>query len=337
VDSTLTTASTLLAAIKYAEATGNISEACRLFHISRATFYKWLGRYQTLGEEGLYPTTPDHSRFPGKIPESVVEAVKTCSIEHPSLGCFKLAMMLKESGIELSNVSVQRILCAASIGSRHDRWLFLEDQIRKGALVPSDEQRQFIVSMNPRFAAYDTGLRRPGQNVILGVVRTHHRFHREIGYWYVLIDAYSGIVQAHISSLLDLDLIGTPLIQYFIPILKSFQAPIETISIYSINVTIDETEYDTYFSPAKEQLPPYKVLVEQKNPFISFYISRIERALHEHLSRKYWEYYTLTIDALLEAICDRISLDERCHGFPTYNQTGAEILKLHLSQTSSSK
>jgi transposase-like protein len=35
------------------EVTGNVSATCRYYGISRQCFYKWLRRYEELGEEGL--------------------------------------------------------------------------------------------------------------------------------------------------------------------------------------------------------------------------------------------------------------------------------------------
>ena len=35
------------------EVTGNVSATCRYYGISRPTFYKWLHRYEELGEAGL--------------------------------------------------------------------------------------------------------------------------------------------------------------------------------------------------------------------------------------------------------------------------------------------
>ena len=43
-----------LAIIRHAqEVTGNVAATCRYYGISRQCFYKWLRRYEELGEEGL--------------------------------------------------------------------------------------------------------------------------------------------------------------------------------------------------------------------------------------------------------------------------------------------
>jgi transposase-like protein len=43
-----------LAVLRHAEeVTGNVAATCRYYGISRQTFYKWLRRYEELGEAGL--------------------------------------------------------------------------------------------------------------------------------------------------------------------------------------------------------------------------------------------------------------------------------------------
>jgi transposase-like protein len=43
-----------LAVLRHAaEVTGNVAATCRYYGISRPTFYKWLRRYEELGEDGL--------------------------------------------------------------------------------------------------------------------------------------------------------------------------------------------------------------------------------------------------------------------------------------------
>ena len=43
-----------LAVVRHAaEVTGNVSATCRYFGISRPTFYKWLNRFDEVGEDGL--------------------------------------------------------------------------------------------------------------------------------------------------------------------------------------------------------------------------------------------------------------------------------------------
>lgn len=54
-----------LAVIRHVEeVSGNVAQTCRYYGITRTTFYRWLRRYQELGEAGL----ADRSRRPHHCP-----------------------------------------------------------------------------------------------------------------------------------------------------------------------------------------------------------------------------------------------------------------------------
>ena len=54
------------------EVTGDVSATCRYYDISRPTFYKWLHRYEELGEEGLRDRSSAPLRCPNATPSEVV-------------------------------------------------------------------------------------------------------------------------------------------------------------------------------------------------------------------------------------------------------------------------
>ncbi len=79
-----------------------MSEACRLFGVSRKTGYKWMERYKTYGLSGL----EDQSRAPKTIPwavdEETAELVVQVRRRHPSWGPRKIldALVLREPARE---------------------------------------------------------------------------------------------------------------------------------------------------------------------------------------------------------------------------------------------
>jgi transposase-like protein len=59
-----------LARIRHAqEVTGNVAQTCRYYGISRQAYYRWLRRYEDLGEDGL--------RDGSSVPLSFPHATKT--------------------------------------------------------------------------------------------------------------------------------------------------------------------------------------------------------------------------------------------------------------------
>ncbi len=54
------------------EVTGNVAATCRYYRISRPTFYKWLHRYEELGEDGLRDGSSRPLNSPGATKAEVV-------------------------------------------------------------------------------------------------------------------------------------------------------------------------------------------------------------------------------------------------------------------------
>ena len=72
-----------LAMIRHAqEVTGNVAQTCRYYGISRPCFYKWLHRYEELGEEGLR----DGSSRPLNSPAATVPS--TANVNAGNYGTF---------------------------------------------------------------------------------------------------------------------------------------------------------------------------------------------------------------------------------------------------------
>jgi transposase-like protein len=65
-----------LAILRHAEeVTGDVSATCRYYGISRPTFYKWLHRFEELGEEGLGDRSSAPHRCPTATPTEIVGKV----------------------------------------------------------------------------------------------------------------------------------------------------------------------------------------------------------------------------------------------------------------------
>jgi transposase InsO family protein len=119
-----------LAVLRHAaEVTGNVSQTCRYYGISRPTFYKWVERYEELGEEGLR----DRSSRPHYCPhETCAEVVGKIVYlrQHYHFGPLKIAMYLKRyHDLEIGQSGIWRILKRLDMNrlpasqryKRHDR------------------------------------------------------------------------------------------------------------------------------------------------------------------------------------------------------------------------
>jgi transposase InsO family protein len=89
----------------------NVSLTCRHFGMSRQTFYRWKARYNPLNLRSL----EDRSRRPKRIRRptagpALVEAVIAMRRRWPRTGKYKLVVLLRREGIEVSASMVGRIL-----------------------------------------------------------------------------------------------------------------------------------------------------------------------------------------------------------------------------------
>lgn len=152
-----------LSVLELAQALGNVSEACRRRGMTRTQFYEYKRRFQTHGIEGLKDLPPIPKSHPMSTPAQVVQRIVELALAHPSYGCNRLQALLLAEGRRLSAVTIQKILQDHALGSRHERWLALEQRSAQQALELSAEQIAFIERHNPCFRERHVESSRPGE------------------------------------------------------------------------------------------------------------------------------------------------------------------------------
>lgn len=78
----------------------SFTQLCERFEVSRATGYKWLGRYRALGVEGLVDRRRVPLSSPNRTPAVVEELVVGLRLKHPAWGGRKIHHRLKALGHE---------------------------------------------------------------------------------------------------------------------------------------------------------------------------------------------------------------------------------------------
>jgi transposase InsO family protein len=153
-----------LRVLELAERLQNVAEACRNSGMARNSFYEWKRRYQTHGFEGLKDLPPVHKSHPLATPQHVRDAVLELSRSNPAWGSKRLSAELLKEGMTLSNFTVQAILNKAGLGSRHQRFLHLEDDLLKGVELPLEQVRR-LERLNPCLRERHVESSRPGELV----------------------------------------------------------------------------------------------------------------------------------------------------------------------------
>ena len=95
----------------------NFRELCRRFTISPTTGYKWLGRYDAAGREGLNDRSRRPHATPGRTPPAMEARIIALRDRHPAWGARKLARRLSDLG----ESGIPSLSTITEILRRHDR------------------------------------------------------------------------------------------------------------------------------------------------------------------------------------------------------------------------
>ena len=110
-----------MAVLDYAERVGNVTEACRVFGISRTRYYEWKGVAERYGLDALMPKERRAPQMPSATPTHVVERLLTLAVLEPAIGCRQYADRLGDQGFVIAKSTVQKHLVAHGLGTRAQR------------------------------------------------------------------------------------------------------------------------------------------------------------------------------------------------------------------------
>jgi transposase InsO family protein len=110
-----------IAVLDHAQRTGNVTEACRVFGISRTRYYEWKNVADRYGLEALMPRARRKPQMPEATPTHVIETLLTLAVTQPTIGCRQYADRLFHQGFSISKSTVQKHLVAHGLGKRAQR------------------------------------------------------------------------------------------------------------------------------------------------------------------------------------------------------------------------
>jgi transposase InsO family protein len=149
--------------LELAERLGNVTEACRRGGIDRTSFSDWKRRFQLHGLDGLKDLPPIARSHPRTTPPEVVARIEELALLHPAYGCNRVEALLALEGKPVSAITVQKILNAKGLGTRHERWLALEGKNAEQVIELTAEPAAFLERLNPCFKERHVASERPGQ------------------------------------------------------------------------------------------------------------------------------------------------------------------------------
>lgn len=107
--------------LDHARQSGNVSATCRLFGVSRKSFYAWRNTAREYGLDALMPKDRRPPQMPGATPGWVINDLLTLTVIEPTIGCRQYADRLADRGYEVSKTTVQNLLVRYGLGRRHQR------------------------------------------------------------------------------------------------------------------------------------------------------------------------------------------------------------------------
>lgn len=117
-----------VAALAHAKKTRNVAETCRVFGISRKTYYEWRKLADHYGLEALMPKDRRRPALPNETPYHVAPELLSLAVIEPTLGARQYADRLCDRGLQISRSTVQRHLHKAGLGHK-------QQQIAKAAAI----------------------------------------------------------------------------------------------------------------------------------------------------------------------------------------------------------
>lgn len=103
--------------INYAAEIGNVTEACRVFGVSRKTYYEWLKKAEQYGLSALLPRDRRKPHQPNQMSPEEVSVILAEAVARPTLGPKGLLRHLHERGIHRSASGVAKVLRRHRLGT----------------------------------------------------------------------------------------------------------------------------------------------------------------------------------------------------------------------------
>ena len=107
--------------IQHAAKIGNVAEACRVFGISRKTYYEWINKAEQYGLSALLPKERRKPHQPNAMSSEEVAVILSEAIARPTLGPKSLLRHLKARGVDRSASGVAKVLGRHNLGTVKQR------------------------------------------------------------------------------------------------------------------------------------------------------------------------------------------------------------------------
>ena len=107
--------------IEYAAKIGNVAETCRVFGVSRNTYYEWIKKAEQYGLSALLPKDRRTPHQPNAMTSEEAAVILSEAIARPTLGPKSLLRHLQARGVDRSASGVAKVLACHHLGTARER------------------------------------------------------------------------------------------------------------------------------------------------------------------------------------------------------------------------
>lgn len=107
--------------IEYAAKIDNVAEACRVFGVSRKSYYAWIKKAEQYGLSALLPRERRKPHQPNAMSSEEVAIILSEAITRPTLGPKSLLRHLKARGVDRSASGVAKVMRRHHLGTARQR------------------------------------------------------------------------------------------------------------------------------------------------------------------------------------------------------------------------
>lgn len=217
----------------------NVTSTCRLFNLSRTTYYAWLRRFSQLGYPGLMDKERSKPQMPNRIKPEYETIIYNYIIDYPTHGPRRISHELKVQGITISETGVYHVLTRRGLNHRLIR-LFYAQEHSDNPVITERYLREIEKKKETHIEAYYPGYLFCQDTFYVGTIKGLGRIYQQAG-----VDAYSSFGFAKVYTNKKADSAKDFVKTRVIPGYGMFHIPLDRI------LTDNGKEYTTHWENGK--------------------------------------------------------------------------------------
>ena len=225
--------------LQHARKNKNVTSTCKLFNITRTTYYVWLRRFSQLGYPGLLNPKRSKPKMPNQIKPDKEQIIYNYIVNYPTHGPRRISNELKAQGITISETGIYNVLRRCGLNHRLDR-LFYAQEHSDNPIITERYMREVEKRKETHIMAYYPGYLFCQDTFYVGTIKGLGRIYQEID-----IDAYSsfGFAKIYLDKKADsaIDFVKSRVL----PVYGMFGIPLDRI------LTDNGKEYTTHWENGK--------------------------------------------------------------------------------------